>query len=64
MDGYKAWRDFKGLQSYLREELQQMTEWQLKDAFYTQLAVGTGGMRGELGSEPNRMNIYTARKET
>ena len=41
-----------------------MTEWQLKDAFYTQLAFGTGGMRGELGPRPNRMNIYTARKVT
>lgn len=41
-----------------------MTEWQLKDAFYTQLAFGTGGMRGELGPGPNRMNIYTVRKVT
>ena len=41
-----------------------MTEWQLKDAFYTRLAFGTGGMRGELGPGPNRMNIYTVRKVT
>ncbi|MCY9017888.1 phospho-sugar mutase, partial [Priestia megaterium] len=61
---YKVWRNFRDLQPELKEELQQMTEWQLKDAFYTQLAFRTGGMRGELGPGPNRMNIYTVRKVT
>ncbi|MCY9027181.1 phospho-sugar mutase [Priestia megaterium] len=61
---YKVWRNFRDLQPELKEELQQMTEWQLKDAFYTQLAFGTGGMRGELGPGPNGMNIYTVRKVT
>ncbi|WP_423212825.1 hypothetical protein [Priestia aryabhattai] len=45
MNTYKAWRDFR--------ELWQMTEWQLKDAFYAQLGPGR-----------NRVNIYTVRKVT
>ena len=64
MNTYKVWENFSELQQELKQELRQMTEWQLKDAFYTQLAFGTGGMRGELGPDPNRMNIYTVRKVT
>lgn len=64
MNTYKVWENFSELQQELKQELRQMTEWQLKDAFYTRLAFGTGGMRGELGPGPNRMNIYTVRKVT
>ena len=39
-----------------------MNEEELYDAFYTDLAFGTGGMRGVLGPGTNRMNIYTIRK--
>ena len=35
---------------------------QLKDAFYCNLAFGTGGLRGILGAGTNRMNIYTVAK--
>lgn len=41
-----------------------MTKSEREDAFYKQLEFGTGGMRGELGAGPNRMNIYTIRKVT
>ncbi|WP_018924247.1 phospho-sugar mutase [Salsuginibacillus kocurii] len=34
----------------------------LEDCFYTSLTFGTGGMRGEIGPGPNRMNRYTVRK--
>ena len=34
----------------------------IEDAFYRDLAFGTGGLRGELGAGTNRMNIYTVRK--
>lgn len=33
-----------------------------EDAFYQDLAFGTGGMRGEIGPGTNRMNVYTVRK--
>lgn len=35
---------------------------QLTDAFYTDLAFGTGGLRGIMGAGSNRINIYTIRK--
>lgn len=41
--------------------LQEQPE-QLKDAFYRNLAFGTGGLRGILGAGTNRMNIYTVAK--
>lgn len=34
----------------------------IEDAFYRDLAFGTGGLRGVLGAGTNRMNIYTVRK--
>ena len=36
----------------------------LRDAFYTDLAFGTGGLRGLMGAGSNRVNIYTIRKAT
>lgn len=36
----------------------------LNDAFYRDLAFGTGGLRGKLGVGPNRMNVYTVGKAT
>ncbi|GAK01628.1 phospho-sugar mutase [Geomicrobium sp. JCM 19055] len=44
------------------ESLQKGDEAVLRDCFYRNLAFGTGGMRGELGVGPNRLNIYTVRK--
>ncbi len=40
----------------------QEDETELEDCFYTNLAFGTGGMRGLLGPGTNRMNKYTVRK--
>lgn len=37
---------------------------QLRDAFYTQLSFGTGGLRGLMGVGTNRMNRYTVRAAT
>lgn len=37
---------------------------ELEDAFYTDLAFGTAGLRGLMGPGTNRMNIYTIRKAT
>jgi len=46
----------------LKNELNSMTEEELRDAFYKDLEFGTGGMRGVIGAGTNRMNIYTLRK--
>ena len=36
----------------------------LVDAFYRDLAFGTGGLRGIVGAGPNRMNVHTVAKAT
>ena len=40
-----------------RVELQRLEENQIKDAFFRELAFGTGGLRGKLGLGPNRLNV-------
>ena len=34
----------------------------IEDAFYRDLAFGTGGLRGVIGAGTNRMNVYTVAK--
>lgn len=48
----------------LLEELENLNEEQLEDAFYRNLAFGTGGLRGTIGVGTNRMNVYTVAKAT
>ncbi len=45
-------------------ELQSIAgdEIRIEDAFYRELAFGTGGLRGVIGAGTNRMNIYTVAK--
>lgn len=46
----------------LHAELSGMDEQAAEDAFYRDLAFGTGGLRGVIGAGTNRMNIYTVSK--
>ena len=39
-------------------------EKEAEDRFYTELAFGTGGLRGVLGMGTNRMNVYNVRRAT
>jgi len=59
---YERWLNHPDMDPVLKKELQSMTPQQINDAFYTNLAFGTAGMRGLLGAGTNRMNIYTVRK--
>ncbi|MFC4023490.1 phospho-sugar mutase [Oceanobacillus longus] len=61
---YKKWSSFKHLDESLKIELHNKKDNKaaLEDAFYKELAFGTGGIRGLLGPGTNRMNIYTVRK--
>ena len=61
---WNKWINHNELQSELKKQMNDMTEREREDAFYKQLEFGTGGMRGELGAGPNRMNIYSIRKVT
>ena len=56
------WKENENLDKSLKIELDSLNEANLYEAFYTDLAFGTGGMRGILGPGTNRMNIYTIRR--
>lgn len=43
----------------LQKALLEMDDREMEDAFYRNLAFGTGGLRGVLGVGTNRMNVYT-----
>lgn len=62
MNIIQKWLDYPELDKDLRAELQNMTEEELKEAFYADLTFGTGGIRGLIGPGTNRINIYTLRK--
>ena len=47
-----------------RVDLDKLDKSQIEDAFYRELAFGTGGLRGKLGFGPNRLNGYTVGKAT
>lgn len=59
---YERW--LRCADSNLFAELQSLAEnpEKLEDAFYKDLAFGTGGLRGVLGAGTNRMNVHTVAK--
>ena len=61
-DEAERWREH--VTGELLQELEGLTEAQTEDAFYRDLAFGTGGLRGTIGVGTNRMNIYTVAKAT
>lgn len=61
---YEYWLHHPNLTDEMRKELEQMSDKQIEDAFYTDAAFGTAGMRGLMGMGPNRLNIFTIRKAT
>lgn len=48
----------------LREQLLSMSGDAIDDSFFSDLAFGTGGLRGVMAAGTNRMNIYTVAKAT
>ena len=61
---YRRWRSKATGDADLLPELRAMDEGRIEDAFYRNLAFGTGGLRGVIGAGTNRMNIYTVAKAT
>ncbi|MGM0436545.1 MAG: phospho-sugar mutase [Bacillota bacterium] len=59
---YLKWLNEPTLDKTLYEELKNLSESEIEEAFYKHLDFGTGGMRGVVGPGTNRMNIYTVRK--
>lgn len=59
---YDRWINTSLEDSDLLPELKAMSENDIEDSFYRNLAFGTGGLRGTIGAGTNRMNIYTVAK--
>lgn len=60
-DEYKRWLKYT-TDKDMAEELKNMSEGAIEDAFYRDLAFGTGGLRGTIGAGTNRMNAYVVAK--
>lgn len=63
LEKINIWKN-ANLEEKLREELNSLNEEELEDAFYTDIAFGTGGLRGVMGVGTNRMNKYIINKCT
>ena len=59
-DEYERW--LLNTDGDIKTELEGMSEAQIEDAFYRDLAFGTGGLRGTIGAGTNRMNVYVVAK--
>ena len=64
MTEYRCWLEKATADADIIAELNAMTETKIEDAFYRNLAFGTGGLRGTIGAGTNRMNVYTVAKAT
>ena len=56
---YERWMKQAAMDEDIVEELRSMDDAKMEDAFYRDLAFGTGGLRGVIGAGTNRINIYT-----
>lgn len=61
---YRRWLERAALDEDITAELQKIAEddSRIEDAFYRDLAFGTGGLRGVIGAGTNRMNVFTVGK--
>ena len=59
---YERWMKQAAMDEDIVEELRSMDDVKMEDAFYRDLAFGTGGLRGVIGAGTNRINIYTIAK--
>lgn len=61
---YQLWLKKAVADQDIQKELKAMATEpdKLEDAFYRNLAFGTGGLRGIIGAGTNRMNVYTVAK--
>lgn len=63
---YQAWLNDSHVDPTLKQQLHDIAgnEKEIIDRFYTDLAFGTGGLRGVIGAGTNRINIHTVGKAT
>lgn len=63
-EAYEKWLASDHIDEATKAALRAMSEEEILDAFYRELAFGTGGLRGVIGAGTNRMNVYTVGKAT
>lgn len=56
---YLRWCEKASADADMAEELNNLKEEEIQDAFFSHLTFGTGGLRGIIGAGTNRMNRYT-----
>jgi phosphoglucomutase len=63
-DEFNRWKEAELLDEDLTSEIKSMEQDEalIEDAFYKDLAFGTGGLRGVIGAGTNRMNVHTVIK--
>lgn len=57
---YECW--LQHANADIKADLEKYDDAQIEDSFYKNLAFGTGGLRGVIGSGTNRMNVHTVAK--
>lgn len=61
---YQRWLNSPKVSDAVKEQLREMSQGQIDDAFFKDVEFGTAGMRGILGPGTNRLNDFTVRKAT
>lgn len=66
MQAYTMWLENEYIDDETKAELRALegNDKEIEDRFYTDLAFGTGGLRGVIGAGTNRINKYTVGKVT
>lgn len=64
LNNYQRWTERAIADVDVINELKDIAEneGKIEDAFYKDLAFGTGGLRGVIGAGTNRLNVYTVAK--
>ena len=63
-ENMKRWLESPIVDEKTKQEIKNMNQEQLDDAFFKDVEFGTAGMRGVLGPGTNRLNYFTVRKAT
>lgn len=61
---FERWMNSPNVSDEDKNILKSMSDAEIDDAFFKDIAFGTAGMRGILGPGTNRMNLFTVRKAT
>ena len=63
-ENYQRWLNSQLVDEKTKQQLREMSQKEIDDAFFKDVEFGTAGMRGVLGPGTNRLNDFTVRKAT